>query len=545
MFKVVLNDGQTEMPEDDIFYIIAKEGVYLKKKLGVMESIAPVKKISILESVNSMARMHITKIPAKWIAKVIGFFQAVYEQHKSEAIVLLFYDEETGKHKIVPPMQKVAGATCDYDKGITIEGMTMIGTIHSHARMSAFHSGTDDADEEHFDGLHITLGDLDEEYPSMSASIVANGHRIMIDPNDYIDGLVLMAETNPVENKPVRTVYKWVDGKLVKDEQETSRYVYSHKKFDRRYDVIVHPHERVFNKKWLKMVEKGTYTIKSWRQGAWYGYNAHGYGAHRHHAWGKHYDPAAWGGFNQGALPHTGTRVSPQNLCQPPGTDPKLLPHTADGEYVPCVTCIHKECKLVNEVEDDDDFTDLIFLCLECGEVIKEDTVDEDLQCSTCKTDEYLHLIEDEDLINGYIPSDEYDHLFEKSQTDVVENSRYTTCATCGNGFHLPDDDAICPFCYSLVKQLTSDQLVPSEQMIPSEDVLESQLETDSGALLDPEVEEANDAAILEAAKQEDKTIERIPEPGSRALPIPEDSGQKSIVREMFRRAFWREKDND
>ena len=184
MFKVVLNDGQNEMPEDDIFYIIAKEGVYLKKKLGVMESIAPVKNISILESVNSMAKMHITKIPAKWIAKVISFFQAVYEEHRSEAIVLLFYDEETGKHKIVPPMQKVAGASCDYDKGITIEGMTMIGTIHSHARMSAFHSGVDDSDEEHFDGLHITLGDLDEEYPSMSASIVANGHRIMVDPDE-------------------------------------------------------------------------------------------------------------------------------------------------------------------------------------------------------------------------------------------------------------------------------------------------------------------------------------------------------------------------
>jgi len=100
MFKVVLNDGQNEMPEDDIFYIIAKEGVYLKKKLGVMESIAPVKNISILESVNSMAKMHITKIPAKWIAKVISFFQAVYEEHRSEAIVLLFYDEETGTLKI-------------------------------------------------------------------------------------------------------------------------------------------------------------------------------------------------------------------------------------------------------------------------------------------------------------------------------------------------------------------------------------------------------------------------------------------------------------
>ena len=50
MFPVVLNDGKSELPNDDIYYVIAKEGVFLKKKLGVMESLAPVKEISILQS---------------------------------------------------------------------------------------------------------------------------------------------------------------------------------------------------------------------------------------------------------------------------------------------------------------------------------------------------------------------------------------------------------------------------------------------------------------------------------------------------------------
>ncbi len=256
MFKVVLNDGQTEMPDDDIYYIIGKEGVYLKKKLGVMESIAPVKNISILESVASSAQMHITAIPGKWIAKTMSFFREIYKEYRSEAIVLLFYNEATGHHKIIPPTQKVAGAACDYDKGITIEGYTMIGTIHSHGNMSAFHSGTDDADEEHFDGLHMTFGDLDEEYPSISASIVSNGFRQMIEPSTYIEDLVCMAETNAVDDKPVRTVYRWVDGKLTEDEESTSTYSYSWKKFDRRYDIMCSDHDRIFNKKWMKMVEE-------------------------------------------------------------------------------------------------------------------------------------------------------------------------------------------------------------------------------------------------------------------------------------------------
>jgi len=535
MFKVILNDGQTEMPEDDIFYIIAKGGVYLKKKLGVMESIAPVKNISILESVNSMAKMHITKIPAKWIAKVVGFFQAVYEQYKSEAIVLLFYDEETGKHKIVPPMQKVAGASCDYDKGITIEGMTMIGTIHSHGRMSAFHSGVDDTDEEHFDGLHITLGDLDEEYPSISASIVANGHRIIVDPDEYIDKLVLMSEINQVEGKPTRVVYKWEDDKLVKDEQATLKYTYTHRKFDRRYDVLVALHERVFNKKWLKMVKKGTYTYKSWHSG-WYGYNAHGYNKHGRsvHGWGHNYDPSVWRHGRQPLLPDTkvGTRVSPQNIRQSPlTTSPTFLPHTSDGEFVPCATCVHREYKLINEIEEED-FTDDIYLCMNCGELIKEEEV-EIIQCLTCKTSEHLHLLDENSLADGYIPSDEYDYLFEKDQTEVIENSNYITCATCGNKFHLFNDDAICPFCYSLVKQVTL-----------LEDATESQMKKDSGALLDPEVEEVNDA-ILEAARKADEIIERIPEPGSSSIPIPEQAIEpegKATLLNLFKRVFGEKK---
>ena len=54
MFQVVINDGQTEMPDDDVYYIVGKEGIYLKKKIGVMDSIAPVSQISTLQSVASI-----------------------------------------------------------------------------------------------------------------------------------------------------------------------------------------------------------------------------------------------------------------------------------------------------------------------------------------------------------------------------------------------------------------------------------------------------------------------------------------------------------
>ena len=522
MFKVVLNDGQTPMPEDDIYYIIGKEGVYLKKKLGVMESIAPVKNISILESVASSAQMHIAPIPGKWIAKVIGFFKAVYDTYRSEAIVLLFYNEATGHHKIVPPHQKVAGASCDYDKGMTIEGYTMIGTIHSHANMSAFHSGVDDSDEEHFDGLHITLGNLGDDYPSVSASIVSNGFRQMIDPCDYITDLHLMEETNPIDNKPVRTVYKYVDGKMVEDKEATSKYTYSYgyKKFDRRYGVNCSERDATFNKKWMKMVEKGVYTYKSYHGGyaGWYGYNAH-----QGRGWGQHYDRSAWAqaGRNVPATIKSGTRVNPllPSETQKPLEFP---PHTQEGDFVPCATCAHRLCKLTGEIEEED--YESYYYCKQCGELVCDADV-EILQCTTCLTDEHLMLLDKDDVLsNNYVPGDEYDYMFEKDSTGEIEESAYIKCSTCGNGFRAYAKDALCPFC--------------QEPAFSTEEEATEQMRADSGEFLGDQTDEIHSAALdaVDAARAEDQSLEKIPEPGSTSIPLPEkkDSGLLNMFKSVF-----------
>ena len=77
MFNVHINDGTNELPKDDIFYIVAKEGIFLRKKLGIMDSIAPVDKISTLQSVAASAKMNIKKMPATTFAKIVDFFRKV------------------------------------------------------------------------------------------------------------------------------------------------------------------------------------------------------------------------------------------------------------------------------------------------------------------------------------------------------------------------------------------------------------------------------------------------------------------------------------
>lgn len=404
MFQVVINDGQTEMPDDDVYYIVGKEGIYLKKKIGVMDSIAPVSQISTLQSVASSARMRISKIPGPKFAKVIEFFRAVFKECYGEAIVLLFYNEEKKTHTIIPPHQKVSGGSCDYNRGITIDGLTMIGTIHSHASMSAFHSGVDDKDEETFDGLHITIGNMRDQEVSISASIVANGYRVMIDPCDYVDQLSLTKDIDEKVEKATTTIYKYEGGKLVKDDQKTSRYSYSQRRYDKRYVVEVTDHQKRFNQKWMKVVEKGHYNYR----GAGVGFSQQG--------WGGNYDAEAWAWAQR--QPWRKNQNLPSTIIQGKQTIPpqNVGPYKTAGIVFP-----------PHDQEGDNQCENCLF---------RDDKIDWAIKQYTDEVDGP----EDDELTNNFVLDDHYDHMFQKDQPVNI------TCDKCNMKFNLLLT-TICPQC--------------------------------------------------------------------------------------------------
>jgi hypothetical protein len=199
MFKVFINDGTNEVPKDDIYYIVSKEGTFLHKKVGIMESVAPVENISILESmdVQLYAKLHIPKIPPNLFAQCASFLKHNSLILHSESICLIFYNQEKKKFKLLPPYQLVSAGGIRYIPEI-LDGYDLIGDVHSHPG-SAFHSSTDQSDEETFDGLHITLGYLNQDDIQISCSIMSNGMRVMVDPEEYISGLIC---NKPPENLP-------------------------------------------------------------------------------------------------------------------------------------------------------------------------------------------------------------------------------------------------------------------------------------------------------------------------------------------------------
>jgi len=261
MFNVHVNDGQKPMPDGDICYIIGKDGIYLKKKLGIVESCTKVDKISILNDVETYGRLHLPKIPGKMFARVFGFFREAYLKYKGESAVILYYHDATNKYKIEVPLQEVSGAAVHYEVDIETkreDGYRIIGTIHSHANFGAFHSGIDIADEKSFDGLHITIGHVaqDDGHFTLSTTIAINGARFLIDSTEYVESITPFVE------------YK----KVMIDGVEETCAVSSHVN-DKSYMFTndINNEDLEFSPKWMEKVSERKYTYTAPTSGG--GYN--------------------------------------------------------------------------------------------------------------------------------------------------------------------------------------------------------------------------------------------------------------------------------
>jgi hypothetical protein len=167
---------------DDMCYIIGANGFFKKMKHSLYDAVHPVSELPGLETIEETTYTSVFKIPLNLLKQVGNFFAHVYKKYKSEAVVILFFNYEKSLWHVAVPEQEVSAAGAKY-KSITDgpKGYDRIGTIHSHCDFSAFHSGVDDHDEESFDGLHITIGNVDKEEKSYSARVMCSTKEFKID----------------------------------------------------------------------------------------------------------------------------------------------------------------------------------------------------------------------------------------------------------------------------------------------------------------------------------------------------------------------------
>lgn len=186
-----------ELPTEGTYYLIAGNGLWIHKDTGIVKAFVPVKDIPVLEDLdaNVFVECDLPKLPIKHVWRIKEFFRRVVEKHHAEAEITLYYRKSDQSFKIYVPKQQVSHGGVSYKiGGLThVEGMEeylRVGTIHSHCDFNAFHSGTDVGDEEGFDGLHCTFGHNDKNEFSISASVVVNGVRRKVDPEDVLEGIV-------------------------------------------------------------------------------------------------------------------------------------------------------------------------------------------------------------------------------------------------------------------------------------------------------------------------------------------------------------------
>jgi hypothetical protein len=176
MFPVYLKEPGFEPPGDPIYYLVTRDGLFQVKQNAAFRSAVRVRGLGWLEGQREEVALKLPRVPGDLLARAIGLFREVFRRHRSEAIVLLHYDPAAGRYALAVPEQHVAGGHLAYAIGPTPPGLVRVGTIHSHGEADAFHSELDDWDEQHDDGLHVTVGNLDGPV-SLACSVVVDGRR--------------------------------------------------------------------------------------------------------------------------------------------------------------------------------------------------------------------------------------------------------------------------------------------------------------------------------------------------------------------------------
>lgn len=199
MFPIYIKDREPfPSPRESTYFLIAQDGVYLVKRSAVFEAITRYDgSMPGLASQQAQLQLNLPPLPQDVVETVVGFFLHVYKQYGTEAVVVLFYSTVSGFHVEAPPQQvSLWGTGCDNLVGYHVrygacqrpQEYLQLGTIHSHGALPATHSHVDKFDEQHQEGLHITVGDVQAPHPSFSAAFVANGHRFQLAPQQVIAG---------------------------------------------------------------------------------------------------------------------------------------------------------------------------------------------------------------------------------------------------------------------------------------------------------------------------------------------------------------------
>jgi hypothetical protein len=178
-------------------FVVARDGLYLRKRSLLGLSQTKVGRIAHLPDGAEFVDYALPRVPADLMARVVGFFRAVYRLQKTEAAVLLLWRD--GVFDLAVPTQKVSSISVSFTlgDGDVPAGSRVVGSMHSHGDYSAYASTTDEDDEAELDGLHVVVGDLDRRRTGYAAAVVVDGVRFALKTSQLIERPRRLVEPPP------------------------------------------------------------------------------------------------------------------------------------------------------------------------------------------------------------------------------------------------------------------------------------------------------------------------------------------------------------
>ena len=170
LFPVVLKSDGFTPPDAPTYFVIAGNGFFLERRTELYAASVPVDGgVPGLESHGARLELRLPRLlPRGLIEMALGYFRAVFQRWRGEAILILFYAPTDGRrparYRFVAPPQRIHGRTewgrfrakmrLDYGHCERPgEAWRKLGTMHSHGNFSARQSATDEHDE---DGVLIS-----------------------------------------------------------------------------------------------------------------------------------------------------------------------------------------------------------------------------------------------------------------------------------------------------------------------------------------------------------------------------------------------------
>lgn len=174
-----------------VIYLLQGDGLWQirKNKIGTFnikmsDVIVPGLETNVEEGIE----LSVPKIPLSLWDTTLSFFKDVQKKQDTEAYLQFFYDSDKEEYILHCPEQMVGKASVKYTTSPEFESDNMICVmeIHSHGTMSAFFSGTDNADEKD-DRFFGVVGKINSLYPETKFRLMLGGQEIPIEFSEIFE----------------------------------------------------------------------------------------------------------------------------------------------------------------------------------------------------------------------------------------------------------------------------------------------------------------------------------------------------------------------